>query len=166
MEVFLFYLFAGCALASGLMVVANPFSRSPVTSAMCLVLTILSLAGLFILLHAFFLAATQLIVYAGAVMVLFLFVVMSLKEQSAGPRRLPWIRGTLAILAATGLAWLLIQAVITVPALAPVAPAVDGAAAPLGRKLFADFLLPFEMVSVVLLVAMLGAILLSQKEGK
>ena len=67
----------------GLLVVANPFSRNPVTSAMFLVLTIVSLAGLFVLLHAFFLAAVQVLVYAGAVMVLFLFVIMllDLKEE-------------------------------------------------------------------------------------
>ena len=74
----LFYAFAGLALLFGFLCVANPFSRNPVTSAMFLVLTIVSLAGLFILLHAFFLAAVQVLVYAGAVMVLFLFVIMLL----------------------------------------------------------------------------------------
>src|SRR5438045_4355896 len=74
----LFYLFAAATLICGVLVVANPFSRSPVTSAMFLVLTIISLAGLFVLLHAFFLAAVQILVYAGAVMVLFLFVIMLL----------------------------------------------------------------------------------------
>ena len=67
----------------GALVIANPFSRNPVTSAMFLVLTIISMAGLFVLLHAFFLAAVQVLVYAGAVMVLFLFVIMllDLKEE-------------------------------------------------------------------------------------
>ena len=79
----LFYIFAFLTLVCGLLVVANPFSRNPVTSAMFLVLTIVSLAGLFVLLHAFFLAAVQVLVYAGAVMVLFLFVIMllDLKEE-------------------------------------------------------------------------------------
>src|SRR5258706_8525582 len=79
-----FYLFAGLTLLCGGLVVANPFSRNPVTSAMFLVLTIVSLAGLFVLLHAFFLAAVQVLVYAGAVMVLFLFVIMllDLKEET------------------------------------------------------------------------------------
>ena len=78
-----FYLFAALTLLCGLMVVVNPFSRNPVTSAMFLVLTIISMAGLFVLLHAFFLAAVQVLVYAGAVMVLFLFVIMllDLKEE-------------------------------------------------------------------------------------
>ena len=74
----LFYIFAFLTLVCGFLVVANPFSRNPVTSAMFLVLTIISLAGLFVLLHAFFLAAVQVLVYAGAVMVLFLFVIMML----------------------------------------------------------------------------------------
>src|SRR5690349_24197963 len=74
----LFYIFSFLTLACGLLVIANPFSRNPVTSAMFLVLTIASLAALFVLLHAFFLAAVQVLVYAGAVMVLFLFVIMLL----------------------------------------------------------------------------------------
>src|SRR6516164_470327 len=79
----LFFVFAALTLVCGFFVIANPFSRNPVTSAMFLVLTIVSLAGLFVLLHAFFLAAVQILVYAGAVMVLFLFVIMllDLKEE-------------------------------------------------------------------------------------
>ena len=79
----LFYVLAAMTLLCGVLVVANPFSRNPVTSAMFLVLTIISMAGLFVLLHAFFLAAVQVLVYAGAVMVLFLFVIMLLvlKEE-------------------------------------------------------------------------------------
>src|SRR5688572_29759295 len=78
-----FYLFAALTVICAIMVVANPFSRNPVTSAMFLVLTIICMAGLFVLLHAFFLAAVQILVYAGAVMVLFLFVIMllDLKEE-------------------------------------------------------------------------------------
>src|SRR5476649_1996502 len=79
----LFYVFAALTLLCGVLVIANPFSRNPVTSAMFLVLTIISMAGLFVLLHAFFLAAVQVLVYAGAVIVLFLFVIMllDLKEE-------------------------------------------------------------------------------------
>src|SRR5216117_1875356 len=79
----LFYVFAFLTLVCGFLVIANPFSRNPVTSAMFLVLAIASLAGLFVLLHAYFLAAVQILVYAGAVIVLFLFVIMllDLKEE-------------------------------------------------------------------------------------
>src|SRR5437764_7991515 len=78
MQDILFYIFGALTLGFGFLVVANPFSRNPITSAMFLVLAIASLAGLFVLLQAFFLAAVQVLVYAGAVMVLFLFVIMLL----------------------------------------------------------------------------------------
>src|SRR5499427_3038060 len=84
----LFYVFAALTLLCGILVVANPFSRNPVTSAMFLVLTIISMAGLFVLLHAFFLAAVQILVYAGAVIVLFLFVIMLLDLKEEERRRM------------------------------------------------------------------------------
>src|SRR2546428_6731529 len=84
----LFYLFSFLPPGCGLLVIANPFSRNPVTSAMFLVLTIASLAGLFVLLHAFFLAAVQVLVYAGAVMVLFLFVIMLLDLKAEERRKI------------------------------------------------------------------------------
>ena len=87
MQAFLFYLFAALTLLCGFLVVANPISRNPVTSAMFLVLTIVSLAGLFVLLHAFFLAAVQILIYAGAVIVLFLFVIMLLDLKAEVRRK-------------------------------------------------------------------------------
>ena len=72
----LFYILAFLTLVFGFLVVANPFSRNPVTNAMFLVLTLGSLAGLFVLLHAFFLAAVQIVVYAGAILVTYVFVIM------------------------------------------------------------------------------------------
>ena len=88
----LFYVFAALTLLCGLLVIANPFSRNPVTSAMFLVLTIISMAGLFVLLHAFFLAAVQIIVYAGAVIVLFLFVIMLLDLKEEQRRKIKIVR--------------------------------------------------------------------------
>src|SRR5512141_1383223 len=88
MQDILFYGFAGMTLVLGFLVVLNPFSRNPVTSAMFLVLTIASLAGLFVMLHAYFLAAVQVLVYAGAVMVLFLFVIMLLDLKAEERRRI------------------------------------------------------------------------------
>src|ERR1043166_2768050 len=84
----LFYVFAAMTLICAVMVVANPFSRNPVTNAMFLVLTIAALAGLFVLLEAFFLAAIQILVYAGAVMVLFLFVIMLLDLKAEERRKI------------------------------------------------------------------------------
>src|SRR5579863_10233011 len=101
METVFFYLFAFFTLLCGLLVVANPFSRNPVTSAMFLVLTIISMAGLFVLLHAFFLAAVQILVYAGAVIVLFLFVIMLLDLKAEAMRRIK-IYGVFAGIVAVG----------------------------------------------------------------
>src|ERR1700735_441959 len=100
----LFYLFAALTLLCGALVIFNPFTRSPITSAMFLVLTIVSLAGLFVLLHAFFLAAVQILVYAGAVMVLFLFVIMLLDLKEEERRTIKSVIGVLAIAAAGGIA--------------------------------------------------------------
>src|SRR5213592_732381 len=97
----LFYLFAFLTVVCGVLVVANPFSRNPVTSAMFLVLTIISMAGLFVLLHAFFLAAVQVLVYAGAVMVLFLFVIMLLDLKEEQRRKIKKL-GLIAGLASVG----------------------------------------------------------------
>src|SRR6187402_3078744 len=96
----LFYVLAALTLIFGALVVANPFSRNPVTSAMFLVLTIVSMAGLFVLLHAFFLAAVQILVYAGAVMVLFLFVIMLLdlkEEEQRQVKRASIVLGLLTV---------------------------------------------------------------------
>src|SRR3974390_506320 len=99
----LFYFFAFLTLVFGFLVIANPFSRNPVTSAMFLVLTIVSLAGLFVLLHAFFLAAVQVLVYAGAVMVLFLFVIMLLDLRAEERRKIKMLSVFGGILAAASI---------------------------------------------------------------
>jgi NADH-quinone oxidoreductase subunit J len=163
----LFYMFAALTLLCGALVVANPFSRNPVTSAMFLVLTILSMAGLFVLLHAFFLAAVQVLVYAGAVMVLFLFVLMllDLKEEE---RRKAKIFGLVTGVGSVGVvAAILVRTLWAARPLADAAAkAQDGDPAALGKLLFTQYLLPFEVVSVLLLVAMVGVILLSKKDLK
>src|SRR5512147_2481311 len=92
MQDLFFYIFAALTLVCGVLVVANTFSRNPVTSAMFLVLTIASLAGLFVVLRAFFLAAVQILVYAGAVMVLFLFVIMMLDIRAEERQRIKMFR--------------------------------------------------------------------------
>src|SRR5216117_4321883 len=100
MQDLFFYLFAFLTVVCAVLVVANPFSRNPVTSAMFLVLTIISMSGLFVLLHAFFLAAVQVLVYAGAVMVLFLFVIMLLdlkEEQRRRANKLRWVSGLISV---------------------------------------------------------------------
>ena len=159
----LFYVFAALTLLCAVLVIANPFSRSPVTSAMFLVLTIISMSGLFVLLHAFFLAAVQILVYAGAVMVLFLFVIMLLDLKEEQRRKIKFF-GLVAGLVSIG-----IVASIFVKSLASIKPAVaeptlEGETCALGKLLFTQYTLPFEIVSVLLLVAMVGVILLSKKK--
>jgi len=164
MQALLFYIFAGLTLLCALLVVANPFSRNPVTSAMFLVLTIASLAGIFILLDAFFLAAVQVLVYAGAVIVLFLFVIMllSLKEEERRQiRKFSLITGVISFAAITAVfARAFLSGKLRRP---PPMPAVAGGTQPLGELLFSQYLLPFEIVSVLLLVAMIGTVLLSKR---
>ncbi|MBI2928301.1 MAG: NADH-quinone oxidoreductase subunit J [Verrucomicrobia bacterium] len=163
----LFYLFAAVTLLCGLLVVANPFSRNPVTSAMFLVLTIVGLAGLFVLLHAYFLAAVQILVYAGAVMVLFLFVIMLLDVKAEERRRIKKFGVIAGVVCVCALLALFGKAIADSRLSANLpAPTLEGVTAPLGKALFQDFLLPFEVLSILLLVAMVGVILLSKKELK
>jgi NADH-quinone oxidoreductase subunit J len=160
----LFYVFAALTLGCGVLVIANPFSRNPVTSAMFLVLTIISMAGLFVLLHAFFLAAVQILVYAGAVIVLFLFVIMLL-DLKAEERRKIKIYGIIAGLISVGaILAIFLKNLRQTNLNAQSSPTIEGGTAALGKLLFTNYVLPFEVVSVLLLVAMIGVILLSKKK--
>lgn len=164
MQDILFYIFAGLTLCFGFLVVFNPWTRNPVTSAMFLVLTIVALAGLFVLLHAFFLAAVQVLVYAGAVMVLFLFVIMLLdlrEEQRRVLKRFNLVIGIISVGAVGAIILRHIWGSIPGQALKP---GLEGHTQALGTALFTEFLLPFEIVSVLLLVAMVGVVLLSKKD--
>jgi NADH-quinone oxidoreductase subunit J len=149
------------------MVVANPFSRNPVTSAMFLVLTIVCMAGLFVLLHAYFLAAVQILVYAGAVVVLFLFVIMLLDLKEEERRKIKMVGAGLGTIAVGAIVVLLVRTVWKISKTASVAkPDLEGSTAGLGTLLFSNYVLPFEIVSLLLLVAMVGVILLSKKDLK
>ena len=161
-----FYLFAALTLLCGVLVVWNPFSRNPVTSAMFLVLTIASMAGLFVLLHAFFLAAVQVLVYAGAVMVLFLFVIMLLDLKEETRRKLNRFGLAAGLISVGALAGIIILTIGKSGVGANLTPHVEGSTPALGKMLFTQYLLPFEVVSVLLLVAMVGVILLSKKDLK
>ncbi len=149
------------------MVVANPLSRNPVTSAMFLVLTIVCMAGLFVLLHAFFLAAVQIIVYAGTVMVLFLFVIMLLDLKDEERRKVKILGAGLGTIAVGAIGFILVRIILqfSKSATLPI-PELEGATTSLGSLLFTKYILPFEIVSLLLLVAMVGVILLSKKDLK
>jgi NADH-quinone oxidoreductase subunit J len=166
----LFYTFAFLTLVFGFLVIANPFSRNPVTSAMFLVLTIVSLAGLFVLLHAFFLAAVQILVYAGAVMVLFLFVIMMLdlkEEERRKMKTLGVVGGLISAGAILGIFLISLLQLERKTSLGAVqSPTVEGGTVDLAKLLFTQYLLPFEIVSVLLLVAIVGVVLLSKKDLK
>ena len=168
MESILFNIFAVLAVLSAFLVVVNPLSRSPVTSAMFLVTTMISISGLFVLLNAYFLAAVQILVYAGAVMVLFLFVIMLLDVQETARRKLrivSLVMGFAAVGALFGVYKSSVEA--TYEDVEAVDEVVVGSTEALARGLFSKdngFILPFEIVSILLLVAMIGAILLSKKE--
>ncbi|HTL15978.1 MAG TPA: NADH-quinone oxidoreductase subunit J [Patescibacteria group bacterium] len=162
----LFYVFAFLTLVCGFLVVLNPFSTNPVTSAMFLVLTIASLAGLFVLLHAFFLAAVQILVYAGAVMVLFLFVIMLLDLPAEEKRKVRTTAIVLGLISVGTIIAVILRALLQSPLNSEAAPTLEGSTRPLGQLLFTEYLLPFELISVLLLVAMVGVILLSKKDLK
>ena len=157
----LFYVFSALALICGVMLL---LSRNPVNSAMFLVLTIASLAGLFVLLEAFFLAAIQILVYAGAVMVLFLFVIMLLDLKVEERRRFKVFALAGGVVAVGTLLAIFFKSLGTAQLSATAAPGFSAGTVDLGRLLFSQYLLPFEIVSVLLLVAMVGVILLSKKD--
>ena len=167
MQSLFFYIFAFLTLLCGVLVVANPFTRNPVTSAMFLVLTIVSMAGLFIQLHAFFLAAVQVLVYAGAVMVLFVFVIMLLDLKEEERRRIKVAMAGLGVVAVAMIALAMIRTIKQSTAGFNLnQPTIEGSTIEIGQSLFTQFALPFEILSLLLLVAMIGTVLLSRRDLK
>ena len=153
------------AIMFALMVV---FSRNPVHSVLYLVLTFFAIAGHYILLNAQFLAVVHIVVYAGAIMVLFLFVIMLLNlNDETEPIKNNLLRAA-AVLAFGTLLVTLVGALkgATIPAPVDRGYGTIGLIDRLGQTLFSDFLLPFEISSILLLAAMVGAILLGKKELK
>jgi NADH-quinone oxidoreductase subunit J len=157
-----FYVCAVLALAGAL---ATVISKNPIRGAMGLLLLILSVAGLFLALHAQFLAAIQLIVYAGAIVILFLFVIMLLGPSAATPndRRgltARIIGGGLFALTGIGGTALVVRAALAAhhPLPMPTPDANFGGIDAFGAVLFSDALVPFELSSALLMVAVVGAI--------
>jgi NADH-quinone oxidoreductase subunit J len=156
-----FYACALMALAGALGVVV---SKNPIRSAMGLLLLILSVAGLFLALHAQFLAAIQLIVYAGAIVILFLFVIMLLGPSASTPSDRRGIAarvfgGGLFGIAGLAALWAVVSTTMAAHRAMPM-PAPDesfGGIDAFGSVLFADALVPFELSSGLLMVAVLGA---------
>jgi NADH-quinone oxidoreductase subunit J len=165
----IFWAFAGLAVVSALSCITR---RSPVASALWLVVTLFSLAALFVLLDAQFIAVLQVLVYAGAIMVLFLFVIMLLNLGRPGPTDLkgPVGLGVGVLLAGLLLVQLLGLRQATPPGLALAPGAVARAAAEQGmvpavaRPLFGAYLVPFEITSILLLAAIVGAVVLAKRK--
>jgi len=164
----MFYLFAAVAIGASLLVIAQ---RNPIYSVLLLIASFGALSGLYVLLQAPFVAVIQIVVYAGAIMVLFLFVVMLLnaphEETNEDEAVHPLLRpgpmrfgGFLAVGLAVELVWALSQGAET--AFAP-APLISVAG--IGRALFTEYAFAFEVTSVLILVAMVGAVILARREG-
>ena len=162
---YLFYFLASVSVVSALMMV---FSKNPIHSVLFLIITFFSIAGHFILLNAQFLAIVQVIVYAGAIMVLFLFVIMLLNlNAELDAQKSNFIK--FAAVLSGGLLFLVMIATFKEAGTLPVEMAPDnniGLVKNLGKVLFTEYLLPFEASSILFLSAMAGAVLLAKKEIK
>ena len=166
-ELVLFYVFATVAVVASLLVIGQ---RSPVYSVMLLIASFLALAGLYVLLDSPFVAVIQIIIYAGAILVLFLFVVMLLNATSetppgvrlaAGPRRAGVV---LAVALVAELLWAVSRTAGGRESVAGGAPAhVVESVRTIGQVLYTDYAFAFEVTSLLILVAMVGAVVLAKR---
>jgi len=167
-QLFFFY-FAGVIVLTSILVVAL---RNPIYSALSLLIMFFHVAGLYVTLHAEFLAAVQVIVYAGAILVLYLFVVMLLnlkREERYHAQFLVGILLSLTVLTEVGLLVLPARLGAGPPLVSEqTAPdslsAVAGNTEAIGEVLYSTYLYPFEVASLILLVAMIGAIILAKRD--
>lgn len=161
-ELILFVLFAAAAVAGAVSLIVQ---RHPIHSALSLIVVMVALAALYLLLGAEFVAAVQVIVYAGAIMVLFVFVIMLLnagvEDRTDASKMARYVGVPAACLLAVALVWRLAQGVQSLGSSAADHP-VDTRA--LSRMLFREYVLPFELTSVLILIAILGAVVLAKRE--
>lgn len=161
-EGFLFYPLAGITLGGAFSML---FARNPIYAVMSLILTFFGIAGIYVLLAAQLLAALQIIVYAGAILVLFLFVLMllSLGEEDVGKRKLT-LGGGIGAVAVLAFWVLSLKLFTDLPnqAMPATLSAGFGEVAGVGRLIFNEFLLPFEATSVLLTVAIVGAVVVAK----
>jgi NADH-quinone oxidoreductase subunit J len=163
MELIAFFVLALLLIASALVTITN---RNPVTSAVALAFNLVAIAGLYMILDAQFIGLLQVIVYAGAIMVLILFVIMLLnlrEEAKAHPagtfQRVLAPAGSLLFAIVIGRSFWL-----SAPSSFPENTQGYGTAASLGKELFTRFYYPFEAISLLLIVAMIGAVLLAKRK--
>ena len=169
LDLILFLILALVAVATA---IGMLMSRNAVYSALFLVLNFVTVAVFYLLLGAPFIAMAQITVYAGAIMVLFLFVIMLLGAESLAPAEvLPWqkpLAGILGFVLAAEATFLLITKARPTGEIFPPADAANTMdnLRELGQTLFTEYLLPFEVTSILLLVAMVGAIVLTNRQKK
>jgi NADH-quinone oxidoreductase subunit J len=164
MDVVIFLVFAIVAVVCAINVVVQ---SHPISSAISLVGVMGSLAVLYLLLGAEFLAAAQVIVYAGAVMVLFVFVIMLLNagaESRKGRSFMVQLLGVPLLVTLLGLLAYIVQRILPIGDTVRFGGFTHGSPQDVGRALFTSYLLPFEVTSVLILIAILGAIVLARKE--
>jgi NADH-quinone oxidoreductase subunit J len=163
MDALLFMLFAAIAVVCGINLVVQ---THPISSALSLVGVMGALAALYLLLGGEFIAAAQLVVYAGAIMVLFVFVIMLLNAgtESRGRRSWATYAGVPLLLLLLGLVACLIARGMPASENVVFGQFTKGGPLDIGRALFTTYLLPFEVTSVLILIAILGAIVLARKE--
>lgn len=166
MELILFWVFSALMLLCAMLVLVN---RDPVNSAMYLILLFLCMAGLFLLLHAFFIAVIQVLVYAGAVMVLFLFVIMLL-DLDIPKRRVAQLGTAIgAILVLASIGGILAKILGKPDVLGPNAIAAGDAPGSLKDvviPLFKDYIVPLQLIGLIMLTSIVGVVLISKKEIK
>ncbi len=163
-DTILFIIFAIVAIVSGFNLVLQ---KQPIASALSLIGVMGSLAVLYLLLGAEFLAMAQMIVYGGAVMVLFVLVIMLLnagREKSSAKSWFAQIAGLPLLLCLVALLGFLIRAILPPMRSVEFGSWVGGTAEHIGQLLFTTYLLPFEVISILILIAILGAVVLAQKE--
>lgn len=162
-SLYLFYLLSAVAVLSAIMVL---LSKKPIHSVLFLTLTFFTLAGHYILLNAQFLAVVHIIVYAGAIMVLFLFTVMMLNLNIKGEFRKPLILRFLAAVAGGMLFLVLVGMLKSYDVQAAINPSITqvGLVKNLGKTLYSQYLLPFELSSILFLAAMVGAVMMGKKD--
>ncbi|MGA2724400.1 MAG: NADH-quinone oxidoreductase subunit J [Bryobacteraceae bacterium] len=164
MDVILFLIFAVIAVVCAINVVVQ---THPISSAISLVGVMGSLAVLYLLLGAEFIAAAQVIVYAGAIMVLFVFVIMLLNagaESKRGRSLMAQLLGAPLLVALLGLLAYFVQRLYPRSASVHFGGFTHGTPLDIGRALFTTYLLPFEVTSILILIAIVGAIVLARKE--
>ena len=165
----LFLVFALVCVAGGINLLTQ---RHPINSALSLVVVMGALALIYLLLGAEFLSAIQIIVYGGAIMVLFVFVIMLLnagaEERIQGSRIALWIGGPGVLLLTTMIVWIVVknqEQLGTVQIGSLLADNKTDNTHNIANLLFRDFLLPFEITSVLILIAIMGAVVLARKDG-